>query len=120
MMDFLELTNKSYLVFGVANRKSVAFHIGRLLEQAGAHVVYVVRNQQRREQVQKILPGVEVYVCDVEHDDQIQRLHEIVPWLGSFNRVCRLSHGATCFSRNGQSVVFAIGGCVVLFIDSIV
>ena len=77
-MDFLELTNKSYLVFGVANRKSVAFHIGRLLEQAGAHVVYVVRNQQRREQVEKILAGVDVHVCDVEYDDQIQRLHEVL------------------------------------------
>ncbi len=44
-MDFLQLAGKSILVFGVANRKSVAFHIGRLLEEAGARVVYVVRSR---------------------------------------------------------------------------
>ena len=34
-MDFLQLAGKSILVFGVANRKSVAFHVGRVLEEAG-------------------------------------------------------------------------------------
>ena len=35
-MDFLELADKSILIFGVANRKSVAWHIGRVLAEAGA------------------------------------------------------------------------------------
>ena len=34
-MDFLQLTGKSILIFGVANRKSVAWHIGRVLTEAG-------------------------------------------------------------------------------------
>lgn len=75
-MDFLQLAGKSILVFGVANRKSVAYHIGKTLEQVGASVVYVVRSEQRRESVAKLLEGREVYVCDVEREDEIQRLRD--------------------------------------------
>ena len=35
-MDFLQLAGKPILIFGVANRKSVAWHIGRVLGEAGA------------------------------------------------------------------------------------
>ena len=72
--DFLQLAGKSFLVFGVANRKSVAFHIGRVLAEAGAKVVYVVRSAERKESVAKLLGDAEVFVCDVEHEDQISRL----------------------------------------------
>jgi enoyl-[acyl-carrier protein] reductase I len=76
-MDFLQLTGKTILVFGVANRKSLAWHIGRLVEQAGANVVYVVRTAQRRESVAKIVSaGAEIFACDVEHSDEIARLRE--------------------------------------------
>jgi enoyl-[acyl-carrier protein] reductase I len=77
-MDFLELTGKTILVFGVANRKSVAYHIGQTLEAAGAKVVYVVRSQQRRESLEKLLAGREVHVCDVEFPEQIEQLRAAV------------------------------------------
>jgi enoyl-[acyl-carrier protein] reductase I len=73
-MDFLELAGKSFLVFGVANRKSVAFHIGRLLSELGASVVYVVRSPERRESVQKLLGEAEIFVCDVEREAEIEQL----------------------------------------------
>jgi enoyl-[acyl-carrier protein] reductase I len=72
--DFLNISGKQFLVFGVANRKSVAFHIGRVLTEAGANVVYVVRSPERKESVQKLLGDVPIYVCDVEHEEQITRL----------------------------------------------
>ncbi len=75
-MDFLQLAGKSFLVFGVANRKSVAHHIGRQLQACGAQVVYVVRSPQRLESVAKLLAGAEVHVCDVEFPDQIERLRD--------------------------------------------
>lgn len=77
-MDFLQLADKTVLVLGVANRKSLAFHIGRLLEQCGATVVYVVRSEQRRDNLRKLLGNSEVHVCDVEHDDQIRLLRDQV------------------------------------------
>lgn len=77
-MDFLRLGGKKILVFGVANRKSVAFHIGRVVTEAGAQCVYVVQNETIRQSVCKLVGDAEVYVCDVEHEDQIARLREEV------------------------------------------
>ena len=75
-MDFLQLADKSVLIFGVANRKSVAYHIARVLEEAGAVCVYVVQSEKVKKNVAKLLDGRDVYVCDVEHEEQITRLRE--------------------------------------------
>ena len=75
-MDFLQLSGKSIVVFGVANRKSVAAHVGRVLTEAGADVIYVVRSEQRKEQLAKLLAPAPMLVCDVEYDDQIDRLRD--------------------------------------------
>ena len=77
-MDFLRLSDKTFLVFGVANRKSVAFHVGRVLTEAGAKVVYAVRSPARRESVAKLLPDAEIYACDVEREEEISRLRDEV------------------------------------------
>jgi enoyl-[acyl-carrier protein] reductase I len=76
MNDFLQLSGKSVLVLGVANKKSVAWHIARTLTEAGARVVYVVRSEARRQSVQKLVGDAPVYVCDVEHEEQIAALKE--------------------------------------------
>jgi len=73
-MDFLALSGKTLLVFGVANKKSVAYHVARTLEEVGAKVVYVVRSDERRQSVAKVLEGREIHVCDVEFEDQIAKL----------------------------------------------
>lgn len=75
-MDFLELAGKRILVFGVANKKSVAYQVGKTLEEAGAEVVYVVRSEERRQSVAKLLGSATVHVCDVEFDEQIFKLQE--------------------------------------------
>ena len=77
-MDFLELTDKTILVCGLANRKSVAWHVGAVLAEAGARVIYSVRSEQRRQQVAKIVGQAPVFVCDVAHQDQIERLRDEV------------------------------------------
>src|SRR5205085_12682606 len=73
-MDFLQLDGKAILVFGVANRKSVAYHVGQTLAEAGAIVHYVVRSGQRKESVAKLLDGAPIHVCDVERQEEIDRL----------------------------------------------
>lgn len=72
--DFLQLAGKNVLVLGVANKKSVAFAIGRVLVEAGANASYVVRSTDRRDSVQKLVGPAPIYVCDVEFEDQIARL----------------------------------------------
>jgi enoyl-[acyl-carrier protein] reductase I len=77
-VSFLELENKTILVLGVANKKSVAWHVARLLEAEGARVIYSVRSQARREALSELLEGREVHVCDVERENEIHALAEVV------------------------------------------
>jgi enoyl-[acyl-carrier protein] reductase I len=72
--DFLQLDGKRILVLGVANRKSVAWHVSRVLVEAGAEVVYVVRSEARREQVRPLVGDAAVFVCDVEFQEQVDQL----------------------------------------------
>lgn len=77
-MDFLKLAGRTVLVVGVANRKSVAWHAGRVLQEVGADVIYSVRSEARRESVRKLVDDAPVYVCDVEQQADIDRLRDEV------------------------------------------
>ncbi len=82
MADFLGLEGKTIVVFGVANKKSVAYHVGRTLHEAGAKVVFVVRSEARRESVGKLLSKTiddpEIHICDVEFEDQILAVRDAI------------------------------------------
>ncbi|MCA9080986.1 MAG: SDR family oxidoreductase [Planctomycetaceae bacterium] len=78
MADFLQLEGKSILVMGAANRKSVAYQIGQVLREAGVDVLYSVRSEARRESLRKLLGDAPIYVCDVEQQEQIDRLRNEV------------------------------------------
>ena len=77
-MSFLNLTGKVFVVFGVANRRSVAYKVARILEEQGATVVYSVHSEERRKDLAKLLADRDVQVCDLERDDQIAGLAETV------------------------------------------
>jgi len=72
--DFLGLAGKTFLVMGVANRKSVAWSIARMIEGSGGKVIYSVRSEERKASLAKLLGDRQVLVCDVEHQDQIDDL----------------------------------------------
>jgi enoyl-[acyl-carrier protein] reductase I len=72
--DFLQISGKTYLVFGVANRKSVAWFVGRSLEAQGARAVYSVRSEARKKSLETLLAGKPVFVCDVEEGGAADRL----------------------------------------------
>jgi enoyl-[acyl-carrier protein] reductase I len=74
--DFLQLAGRSVLVMGLANRKSVAWHVGQVLEAAGAEVLYTVHTEQRRQQVAQFANGQRLFVCDVSQPAQISALAE--------------------------------------------
>ena len=78
MTDFLQLSGKTFLVFGVANRKSVAWLIAKSLEEQGASVVYSVRSEARRKSLDTLLAGKPVFVCDVEHEGAVAQLAQDV------------------------------------------
>ncbi|MCA8920331.1 MAG: SDR family oxidoreductase [Planctomycetes bacterium] len=73
--DFLGLAGKAVLVMGVANRKSVAFHTGKVLRAAGAKVLWSCHSEARRDELRKkLIPDEPLFVCDVEKQEQIDRL----------------------------------------------
>lgn len=77
-MSFLGIEGKTFLVFGVANKKSVAYHIGKTLSEEGATVLYSVRSEKRRTALAPLLAPAPVYVCDVECSEEIHRLRDEV------------------------------------------
>jgi len=78
-MDYLQLSGKNILVVGLANRKSVAWHAGALLREAGARVLWSVRSEERRTSASKLVgPDEPLFVCDVERQTDIDRLRDEV------------------------------------------
>jgi enoyl-[acyl-carrier protein] reductase I len=73
-VSFLALKGRAVLVFGVANKRSVAWAVGKSLEEEGARVVYSVRSQERRKSLASLLEGRQVLVCDVEKEGDLERL----------------------------------------------
>ncbi len=74
-MSFLNLKDKKFLVFGVANKKSVAWSIAKTLEEEGAEVFYSVRSISRKEQLEgNLLKDKKIVICDVENQQDIDNL----------------------------------------------
>ena len=86
-MSFLNLEDKNFLVTGVANKKSIAWHIAKTLEEEGAHVIYSVRSEDRKKSLEKLLADKTVLVCDVEKQEDIESLKTEVA------QHCEVLHG---------------------------
>lgn len=79
MADFLQLAGKRILIFGVANRWSIAYHTSRVLREAGAVCIYSVRDQHIADKVRAIIDPEEhphVFTCRVEEDEQLLTLRD--------------------------------------------
>ncbi|MGP8154541.1 MAG: enoyl-ACP reductase [Smithella sp.] len=75
-MDFLRISGKTYLITGVANKKSVAFFVAKGLIDNGAQVIFSVQNEENRIKVQKLFPDSTILICDVENSESIGQLGE--------------------------------------------
>ncbi|MDR3109085.1 MAG: SDR family oxidoreductase [Planctomycetaceae bacterium] len=77
-MSFLKLTGKRILIFGVANKKSVAYCVATMLLGEEAECVFVVRDAATREKVAALFPQSDVFTCNVESQDEIDSLRREV------------------------------------------
>jgi enoyl-[acyl-carrier protein] reductase I len=75
-MSFLGVEKKIFVVFGLANKKSVACAIGRTLAKEGAEVIHVVRSDERAINARKLFPESQVFICDVEDEANIIRVRD--------------------------------------------
>jgi enoyl-[acyl-carrier protein] reductase I len=65
------------VVFGVANKRSIAWAIAQRLQAAGAKLAITYQNERLEAEAKDLiaaLPGAEAFVCDVSQDDQIASL----------------------------------------------
>jgi len=73
----VSLEGKVAAVFGVANKRSIAWGIAQRLQQAGAKLAIMYQNERVRLEAEELisaLPGAEAFQCDVSDDDEIERL----------------------------------------------
>ena len=84
----IDLEGKSALVFGVANQRSIAWHIAKALDQAGARICLSYLNERILSSVERLAKDlssdVALIECDVSDDANVERaFEEIGSQLGS-------------------------------------
>jgi enoyl-[acyl-carrier protein] reductase I len=72
-------TQKTAVIFGVANKRSIAWAIAQKLQQAGWRLAITYQNERLEQEAKGLideLPGASGFMCDVSHDGQIAQLFE--------------------------------------------
>lgn len=70
----ISFDGKTYLITGVANKKSVAAHVAKSLKENGANLIFTVQHEDAFKQVEKLFPGDLVYFLDVEKSEQYTQI----------------------------------------------
>ena len=71
------MQGKNAVIFGVANKRSIAWAIAQSLSQAGAKLAVTYMNERMKEMAYDLiasLPGAEPFQCDVSSDAEIYQL----------------------------------------------
>src|SRR5438128_12275351 len=74
-----DLQGRTAVVFGVANKRSIAWSIAQGLHAAGMKLAITYQNERLEQEARDLilsLPGAEGFMCDVSKDDEIARLFE--------------------------------------------
>src|ERR1700747_516946 len=72
-----DLQGRNGVVFGVANKRSIAWSIAQGLHAAGMKLAITYQNQRLEQEAKDLilsLPGAEGYMCEVAKDEDIGRL----------------------------------------------
>ena len=84
-----DLEGKNGLIFGVANHRSIAWAITKILDQAGMNLILAYQNSRLKDSIEKLsstLQNASVVECDVSNDQGISTAFEQIN-----NRVNQLS-----------------------------
>jgi enoyl-[acyl-carrier protein] reductase I len=77
MGDLINLEGKTAVVFGLANKRSIAWSIALKLQEAGAKLAICYQNERMKAEAQDLieeLEGAEGFQCDVSSDAEIEAL----------------------------------------------
>src|SRR5438105_66043 len=75
----LSLKGRTAVVFGVANKRSIAWGIAQKLHAAGATLAITYQNERLHQEAKELieaLPGAESFQCDVSSDSEIAALFQ--------------------------------------------
>ena len=78
-MYAIDLAGKNVVVFGIANQRSIAWAIARVLHEAGATLALAYQNERLRSGVAKLadsLGDIALVECDVSSDDNVAAAFE--------------------------------------------
>jgi enoyl-[acyl-carrier protein] reductase I len=73
------MEGRTAVVFGVANKRSIAWGIAQQLQQAGARLAITYQNERLAQEAKDLiaaLPGAEAFQCDVSTDQEIASLFD--------------------------------------------
>ena len=79
MAELINLAGKTAVVFGLANKRSIAWGIALKLQEAGAKLAICYQNERMKAEAHGLieeLPGAEGFQCDVSSDQEIATLFE--------------------------------------------
>ncbi|MBN37194.1 MAG: enoyl-ACP reductase [Opitutae bacterium] len=77
-MSFLGLTGKTFLIVGFANKKSIAWSVAKTLQEEGARVIFSVRNEKRKHELEAIIEDSTVLTCEFGHQKEVEKLgHDV-------------------------------------------
>lgn len=71
------MQGRNAVVFGVANKRSIAWAIAQSLSNAGAKLAITYQNERLKQEAHDLitaLPGAEAFQCDVSSDAEIEKL----------------------------------------------
>jgi len=75
----LTMQGRNAVVFGVANKRSIAWAIAQRLNEAGARLAITYQNERLKQEAHELiaaLPGAEAFQCDVSNDAEIEKLYQ--------------------------------------------
>ncbi len=75
----LSMQGKNAVIFGVANKRSIAWAIAQRLSEAGAKLAITYQNERLKAEAHDLigsLPNAEAFQCDVSSDAEIDQLFE--------------------------------------------
>ncbi len=104
----IDLTGKKGVVFGVANDRSIAWAIARMLGEAGAQLALVYQNDRLKDRVVRLADTLDDAItlpCDASDDAQIESVFERVG--ESFGDISFLVHSIAYANRDDLAGRFA-------------
>ena len=74
----MQLNDKTFLITGIANKKSVAYQTATLLTEQGAKLIFTGQTEKHIQKIKSLFPHSPVILLDVENQDHLNKLITLV------------------------------------------